>query len=201
MAIEGLYFNSNNITTSTAIRGRDASQLGMQDFMNLMVAQMTNQDMLNPTNETEFIAQMAQFSTLQGINTIQEYQLSSYATSYAGKYVTIANQTETGALETITGFVEGVNFYDGSPKVQVNGKSYDLYKVMEVSTTATGGTLGEAASYIGKTVTVTWVDEFKETKELTGKVTSVTLKDNKPHVVIDGEEYPVTSIQSVVEET
>ncbi len=36
------------------------------------------------TQDTEFIAQMAQFSSLQGMKTLQEYQLQSYAVSYAG---------------------------------------------------------------------------------------------------------------------
>ena len=39
--------------------------LGLQDFLKLMVAQLQNQDMMNPTSDTEFIAQLAQFSSLQ----------------------------------------------------------------------------------------------------------------------------------------
>lgn len=202
MALDETYFFSNNtITTSTAITGKDASKLSMNDFFNLLTAQLTNQDMMNPVNDTEFIAQMAQFSSLQGIQTLQEYTLSSYATSYIGKYVTIANQTETGALETITGMVDTVTFYDGSPKVVVNGKSYDLFTVMEVNNTLGGGTLGEASSYVGKTVTVTYKNDFGETKEVTGRVTGVTMKNNEPYIIVYGKEYPLSAIQSLDEES
>lgn len=130
------YLKPNNINTKSVIMGRDASSLGMNDFFNLLVAQMTNQDMMNPQSDTEFVAQMAQFTALQGIQTIQEYQLSSYATSYVGKHVSIAyaNENQNGSLTKTEGIVEKVSFYDGEPKVTVNGFAYPLYSVMEVKT-------------------------------------------------------------------
>lgn len=189
----------NSITTTTAIRGKDASQMGMDDFFNLLVAQMTNQDMMNPTADTEYIAQMAQFTTLQGINTIQEYQLSSYAASYAGKNVTIAVENEmTGALETVTGAVESVTFYSGKPKVIVNGTAYDLHTVMEIN----GGngslaSLSAVSGYVGKTVKVGYKDEDANPVIVTGVVESVTLNDYKPCIVIDGKTYYASDIISV----
>jgi flagellar basal-body rod modification protein FlgD len=120
------------ITTSTIRNGKSTEELGMEDFMQLMVAQMTNQDMMNPVSDTEFIAQMAQFSSLQGINTLTQYQLSSYAVSYVGKNVQISEINDKGDLETFTGTVERVTFSEGEPMVYVNGKGYQLHKVMEV---------------------------------------------------------------------
>lgn len=197
MAIEGIYFGNNTITTSTAIKGKDASELDMNDFFNLLVAQMTNQDMMNPVNDTEFIAQMAQFSALQGIQTIQEYQLSSYAASYVGKYVTIAHQTESGSIETLNGQVESVTYYDGAPKVVVNGKSYDLFTVMEINAQENSGSLNEANSYIGKTVTVEYTNDDDEDILITGVVTGVSVKDGGICVVINGKEHPFAAITSV----
>lgn len=126
------YINTSALTNKSVITGKDASQLTMDDFFNLLVAQMTNQDMMNPQSDTEYIAQMAQFTTLQGIQTIQEYQLSSYAASYTGKYVAIAHTNESGDLTKTEGYVSSVTYYDGDPKVVVNGISYPLYSVMEV---------------------------------------------------------------------
>ena len=198
MAIDGIHFGENKITTSTAIVGKDASEMDMNDFMTLMVAQMTNQDMMNPVNDTEFIAQMAQFSSLQGINNIQEYQLASYASTYAGKYVTIADADDKGDMQTIAGLVESISFYDGQPKVQVNGKTYDIYKIMEVSSTAIGGTLSEASEYIGKTVTVSYKDEFGIVKKVTDVVKSVTIKDGRPHLLLNnGDTYTISQVESV----
>lgn len=198
MAVDGIYMSNNPLTTSSVIQGKDASQLDMNDFMNLLVAQLTNQDMLNPASDTEFIAQMAQFSSLQGIQAIQEYQVSSYAASYTGKYVAIAEQNNaTGKLETVTGRVEAVSFYDGSPKVQVNGKLYDLFKVMEVSDIAGGGSMAEASAYIGKRVTVNTKNDQNEARQVSGTVTGVAYVNGIPHITISGKDYPVSSIVSV----
>ena len=115
------YLKPNSLTTSTPIMGKGAHEMDMNDFLKLLVAQMTHQDMMNPTSDTEFIAQMAQFTALQGIQTIQEYQLSAYAASYAGKYVAIAHVNDAGIMTKVEGFVEAVTFYDGEPKVVVKG--------------------------------------------------------------------------------
>jgi flagellar basal-body rod modification protein FlgD len=44
--------------------------LGQNDFLALLVAQVQNQDPLNPVSDTDFIAQLAQFNQLNGINTL-----------------------------------------------------------------------------------------------------------------------------------
>ena len=43
------------------------SQMGRDQFLNLLVTQMRNQNPLDPINDSQFIAQLAQFSTLEGI--------------------------------------------------------------------------------------------------------------------------------------
>jgi flagellar basal-body rod modification protein FlgD len=87
-------------TTST----RDATVnsadqiLGKDDFLNLLIAQLQNQDPLNPTEGTEFTAQLAQFSSLEQLGNINDnlenmgrFQASltnSQAVSYIGKEIT-----------------------------------------------------------------------------------------------------------------
>ncbi|MCL2033872.1 MAG: hypothetical protein FWG94_03970 [Oscillospiraceae bacterium] len=177
--------------------------MGMDDFFKLLVAQMTNQDMTDPQSNTEFIAQMAQFSSLQGMKTLQEYQLSSYAVSYVGKHVTIAQvNQQTGELETIAGKVESVTFYDGRPQVIVNGTGYELHTVMEVGvapgdrTPEEGNGIKQPQSYTealllykGKLVTLTYTGENDEEQELTGVVETVRQRDSAFFVVIDDKEY------------
>lgn len=195
---------TSNVNAKRAIQGKGADEMDMNDFMNLLVAQMTNQDMMNPQENTEFVAQMAQFTTLQGMQTIQEYQLSSYAVSYVGKDVTIAKINDyTGEMETFNGTVDSVNFYNGSPQVVVNGKTYPLYTIMEVkpqgSSTNSSNSINDAAQYVGKTVNVIHENEYGYPESITGEVTHVTMTDGVPHVVIDYKEYPVSEIQSIVD--
>ena len=139
-------FNLNDIRYTAGnsnIIGNDGNRMGrktggmnldMSDFMMLLAAQLSNQDMLNPVSDTDFIAQMAQFSALEGINTLQQYTLSSYAVSYVGKHVIIYAQDDlTKRYDTVYGQVERITFMGGEPRVVVNGKEYALHTVMEVS--------------------------------------------------------------------
>lgn len=57
-------------TTQTSVARSDAAdtELGQQDFLQLLTAQLQNQDPLNPMENTQFLGQMAQFSTVSGID-------------------------------------------------------------------------------------------------------------------------------------
>lgn len=51
---------------------RDSGSLGQKDFLTLLTAQLKNQDPLKPMDNTEFLGQMAQFSTVAGIDRLNE---------------------------------------------------------------------------------------------------------------------------------
>jgi len=102
--------------------------LGQQDFLNLLVAQLTNQDPLNPQSDTDFVAQMAQFSSLQEATTMQQDMSQMRAESLLGHDVQI--QTPTG--DSITGTVSAVSNQSGTPTLIVNGQPYDLSQVTSV---------------------------------------------------------------------
>jgi len=67
-SISELFPSSSN----TASGPRQADELGQEDFLKLMIAQLENQDPTKPLENTEFLSQMAQFSTVEGIQGIQE---------------------------------------------------------------------------------------------------------------------------------
>jgi flagellar basal-body rod modification protein FlgD len=83
--------------------------LGKNDFLNLLVTQLQHQDPLNPAESTEFTAQLAQFSSLEQLNNINDnlknmelFQTSvanSQAVSYIGREITATGnsvQLESG---------------------------------------------------------------------------------------------------------
>lgn len=72
---------SNLGISSSDQTNEDRQALGQDQFFDLMVAQLTNQDPLNPLESNEFIAQVAQFSTVNGIKQIQE-SIGDLATSF-----------------------------------------------------------------------------------------------------------------------
>ena len=126
------------ITEALAGRGNRVNDatLGFQDFLTLIVAQLQNQDMMNPMDGTEFVSQMATFSSLMAINNMVEQTKISHATSLLGKEVTVAQINPlTGRLEVVEGIVTGVALFDlDGPKIFVNDGEigFSLQSVMSV---------------------------------------------------------------------
>src|SRR4051812_28453564 len=102
-------------TTKTATSAKNAltggSTLGKDDFLKLLVGQLQHQDPMEPSNDTEFIGQMAQFSALEqesntaeSTNQMAEQLGRSGALGLIGKTVTYtdaAGASHTGAVEQV----------------------------------------------------------------------------------------------------
>ncbi len=104
-------------------------QLGQDDFLQLLVTQMTQQDPMAPKSDTEFIAQMASFSSLEqsklmlaDLSAMRIDQQLLQANSILGRMVTL----RAGSAEETTGLVTAVHVEAGTPKVEVDGVRYDL---------------------------------------------------------------------------
>lgn len=101
--------------------------LGADDFMKLLTTQLTSQDPMNPMKDTEFISQMANFTSLEQMRTLSKSfetftsdQKLSAAPAFLGRNVTVKD-----AAGDITGIVEAITLKDGKPAITINGKSYD----------------------------------------------------------------------------
>lgn len=130
MAISGI---SNTLTTSTASSGRTTnSELGKDDFLNLLVTQLKYQDPLNPTDSTEYTSQLAQFSTLEQINNMSNSMSSMQALSMTGKYVTATVTNSSGEASAIEGIVDSVKLKNGEATLVVNGNDVDIENVSAV---------------------------------------------------------------------
>jgi len=106
------------------------SDLGFLDFVRLLVAQMKNQDMMNPMSDTDFIAQMAQFSALEAMNTLSETNNTAYAASLIGKKITAASIDKDGKLQKAEGNVTAVTLFENTPLVYIGDKSFELSQIM-----------------------------------------------------------------------
>ena len=102
--------------------------LGQNDFLKLLVAQMTSQDPLNPESGTDFVAQLAQFSSLQTSQAMQGDLASLQANGLIGRTVSVS--TATGV--PISGVVSAVQVQSGTPTIIVNGQSYDLSQIVGI---------------------------------------------------------------------
>jgi len=111
--------------------------LGQADFLKLLVAQMQNQDPLNPISGTDFTAQLAQFSTLQGVQQMNSnfanlllLQNLTQGTNLIGKTVTY---TKPNSTQTSTGVVKSVSVAGGSAALVIGGNNVALSQVQGVS--------------------------------------------------------------------
>ena len=127
-------YNSINKTNTTDGYGPVTSNdLGMQDFLNLIIAQMTNQDPMSPMEDTEFISQMAQFSSLQAMTDLREMSMQGQAANLIGKNVIVADYDSKGQLVKDEGVVQKVVLYNGAVGIYVNDKEYGFSNIMEIT--------------------------------------------------------------------
>jgi flagellar basal-body rod modification protein FlgD len=110
--------------------------LGQDDFLKLLVAQLAAQDPMNPQKDTEFIAQMAQFSSLEQTKAMQSdiaalrmQQDFVQANSLLGREVIL----QVGSGDTVRGVVSAVDIEAGTPKIVVNDQAYDMASLLSVS--------------------------------------------------------------------
>lgn len=110
--------------------------VSMEDFLTLMVAQLKNQDFMNPMDDTQYITQLAQISTMQQMEEMSYNAKSTYVTSLVGKTVTAAKFSVSGELKKSTGVVDKISLLDGKFVIYVGKETYDLDQIMEVKTEA-----------------------------------------------------------------
>jgi flagellar basal-body rod modification protein FlgD len=132
---------ANSQTTANAITSATTQTLSEQDFLNLLVTQMTQQDPLNPETNEDLLSQMVGFSTLASNTTTQTDlgQLStgqtvSEAKSLIGSQVNL--QTDSNG-DTTQGVVNGVDLSSGTAQIVVNGQSYSLSQLLSVTPPST----------------------------------------------------------------
>jgi flagellar basal-body rod modification protein FlgD len=120
--------------------------LGQQDFLKLMIAQMRNQNPMEPQDNTQFITQLASFQTLQAmeemssaLKTLAQVSQLSSASALIGRTVKAsvpqASDPITGVPkpnEEISGVVDSITFGKDGATVHIGNHSVPANLVQEV---------------------------------------------------------------------
>ena len=136
-AIAATQANQNPRASSLAEASSSSStSLQMDDFLQLLTSQISNQDPLEPMKDTEFISQMANIASLEqmqqftkGFETFAASHKDMVAQAYLGKMVNISED----GLE-VKGIVESVEkSKEGVVQVSVGGRNYSPANITKVS--------------------------------------------------------------------
>ncbi len=131
--------SSTSSSQDTKSKSSGSTGVSQEDFMALLLAQIKNQDPLEPMDNSEFMTQLTQMNSLnelQSINTNIEALLSegqfSNAAAMIGKKVEYSLDGET----TLTGIVTAATIQDGAVVVTIDGVDVPLSDVTKVTQAA-----------------------------------------------------------------
>jgi len=198
------YIKANYLKTTTEETKEKTSKSDKDMFLNLLVKQMQYQDPLEPQDNSEFLAQMAQFTSLEQMQNISKSVEMSQASNLIGKIVT-ANDEDGKA---IIGMVDGIKMINGSTYIRVNNKDIAVSGVTAVTSEIDASEVmldyaksSYASSLVGKVVSATVTSKDSEgneiTKKIEGMVGSSKVKDGSVYVVVDGNDVAINNVNEV----
>ncbi|MHB9130798.1 MAG: flagellar hook assembly protein FlgD [Armatimonadota bacterium] len=123
--------NSTSTDYYTAAAGTKTTnqELDKNAFLNLLMTQLKYQDPMKPMDDQAFIAQMAQFSSLEKmqevsakLDIVAASAVSSTATSLIGHRVTLLGPYDDAPT---MGLVQAIAFEGGQPRLVIDGQTYD----------------------------------------------------------------------------
>ena len=131
--VNGKLMQNTANTTAAGTKGtgeeanrKAGSAMDKDSFLQLLVAQMKYQDPMEPTSNTEYIAQYAQFSELEAMNNLSSNMDLQRATSLVGKEVIVKSTGASGETVYTQGKVDFVSSEGTKAFLTVNGKKYNI---------------------------------------------------------------------------
>ena len=102
-------------------------------FMQILVAQMKYQDPMQPTSNTEYIAQYATFTQVEQLSNMANAMSLSRASEMVGKTVLVTQRNpDTGKISEVTGKVDYVTYSGNKAYLSINGTNYNIDDVSQV---------------------------------------------------------------------
>lgn len=132
---DGKIVESNSAASLAKSVKKDGSTMDKEAFLNLLVAQMKYQDPLEPTSNTEFVSQYAQFSALEQMQNMSATLELSRASTLVGQTVSVNATDSNGRSTTIQGMVDYVVYENNKAYVSIEGNLYSLDDVYGVADT------------------------------------------------------------------
>ncbi len=161
ITVNGVTYDASTYSASTSTSSTTSSALDKETFLKLLVTQMEYQDPLDPQDNSEYLAELAQFSALEqmtnvadslsSISTLVENMDTSLLVGQLSNMIGKEIQWQTTSIvtgddgqsyetsKTFEGTISGVSISDGSPTLVVNsdGKTYSV-AISEITRVGSG---------------------------------------------------------------
>jgi flagellar basal-body rod modification protein FlgD len=194
----GIANNELKKTETKTTKANDA--LGKQDFLQLLVKQMQYQDPLDPQDNSAFVAQLAQFSSVEQMTNLNTSMNSVQANSIVGRIIGFTDDKGDAGYGTVT----SIKYTNGEAKLIINNTKTEvpfskvLYVGPDTTTSSNASQMEDlntvqASGLIGKKVT--WIDSDK--KSQSGTVTSVKIDTNGVQVMVGGKPVRISSLTNI----
>ncbi|CEK17878.1 flagellar hook capping protein [Chthonomonas calidirosea] len=138
MAISPTTHSSTTNSVATQIGAavqqvQNNQQVSEQDFLQMLTTQLSNQDPTQPVDENQMLAQLAQFSTVEGVNNLLNSQTQQQAISLLGHTVQALVSTNNSP-QMVSGKVVGVSWNGSKVSLTLdNNTSVTLDEITQVS--------------------------------------------------------------------
>jgi len=131
------YRNASGVAPNVGKDGgvrANSTTVNKDEFLNLLVTQLKNQDPLNPTDQKEMLAQLAQFSSLEQMQNLNQTLTAGSQFSQMAQSAALIGKTVTAgsADSPITGTVTSVAVQNGKATLHIGGDDVDASTVSQI---------------------------------------------------------------------
>lgn len=131
--VDGKIVESTSQSSLSTSATTNNNSMDKEAFLQLLVAQMKYQDPLEPTSNTEYISQYAQFSQVESLQNMSASMDLQRASALVGQEVYVKTTGATGETTLVQGRVEYVVYENGKPYLAINESLYSLDDLYTVS--------------------------------------------------------------------
>lgn len=193
------------------------NELGKDDFLKLLITQLRYQDPMKPGDDKEFIAQMAQFTSLEQMQNMSQSFSGLQGAGMLGKTISadVPDPENPLASKLVYGVVQGTIVENGKTKllvdgtVLVNGKSQavtgqkvDLTEIVQTSQTVTTKTedVWQLSNLLGRVIKAEITDPLDAAKTITvqGKVDAIKRVEGQAKLVVGSDLVNPAQINEVI---
>lgn len=116
--------DTSKVASATDTKKNSNSSLDKDAFLKLLVTQMQYQDPLEPTSNTEYMSQMAQFSSVEQMQNLNTLFTNGQAMNLTGQYVILNVPDAAGNISQVSGLVDYVTLKDGETYFHIGEEYY-----------------------------------------------------------------------------